>query len=340
MKPIDQLKEMYEKYPKSRQEFITHYLSLENTLKDVADLSCFKMVELESLEPHQQRILVNLLTYLPQKNAVKELGEEVFVWALMYSYNRDRLQQEKIRRTIKRVLEKNPTILKKAGRSVTDILGFEKTNFETIIRNYQLIQEFEKLDIAKIDLPKLLEQNAQKGVILSEKRILECSLEKLSTEEDYSGYDNKYGNNSMDGVVYDVYLDAPLAIVFTYKGLPNALISVLASSPKTLHIQQIQGITPEKVDKEGLRIGEKRNARGLAPLDWTKLLVDCVEQIAKEFEFEEISLQGANNNAWAKDTTNDNGVLTLERSLKIYDNTAKRAGFRKRKDKNWYKKIK
>ncbi len=54
---------------------------------------------------------------------------------------------------------------------------------------------------------------------------------------------------------------------------------------------------------------------------------------------EEVAIQGANNNAWAKDTTNDNSALTLERSLKIYDRTAKRAGFRKRKDKNWYRKI-
>ncbi|MBI5066388.1 hypothetical protein HZA97_09215 [Candidatus Woesearchaeota archaeon] len=337
MKPINQLKELYDKYPGSRIQFTPPYAGLESYLKDISDLSCFKIEELETLQTYQQNSLMTLLTNLPQKVAVKVLGEEIFVWAVLYGY--ERVQKEKIKKTIRNIIGKNPRILRQAGRAVTDILGLEKTNVKTINRNYELIQEFERLNVAKINLAKLLEQNAQKGVILSKERLQDCSLEKLTAGDSWNGYDNKYGNNKMDGVVYDVYLDAPLALVFLYKELPNALISILASSSKTLQIQQIQGITPEKIDKEGLRTEEKRKARGLAPLDWTKLLVDCVEQIGKELEFEEISIQSTHNNTRAKETTNNNDVLTLERSIKIYDSTAKRAGFRKRKDQNWYKKL-
>ncbi len=95
-----------------------------------------------------------------------------------------------------------------------------------------------------------------------------------------------------------------------------------------------------EVESEDYVIG-KVSSRGLAPLDWQKLMVAAIEEIAMNLEANSVSIQSAENNKWAgiRDSSKK-WHLDKKVAQNTYDKTAQRLGFSLNPDDgNWHKSI-
>jgi len=145
----------------------------------------------------------------------------------------------------------------------------------------------------------------------------------------------EFRNNQRSGKYVQIYLDGPSGICLVYKEQPCAIVSFFPFDMETLKIVQLQGLKP-KVWNLKEQAHEPGPTKGLARLDWEKLLVEFAEAFARKQNFEYLCIQGGANNNWL---TSNPKKLTLEKATIRYDNNAKRFGFKKRNDNNWYKKL-
>lgn len=221
-----------------------------------------------------------------------------------------------------------------------------------ISANYQLMQSIKNGALDKLDLPKLLQQNAKPNVTLSAKRLADYALMAVPLGENAynpsfkGGWTRDWARQIDDDTRYDVWLDAPIGFALMYKGLPNALAGVAMRGSDEIIIHQIQGIRGSKVDStkrftDEYVIGQIKS-RGLAPIDWKKLLVDATEQIGENAGLKRIGIQAAKNNVWCNQPRSNAHHLPLEVGEATYDQTAKRLGFSQAPDDrrdNWHKGI-
>lgn len=101
-------------------------------------------------------------------------------------------------------------------------------------------------------------------------------------------------------------------------------------------IYQLQGVRPVKIGTDGKPAGNG-SSRGLMPINWQKLLVDCVEYIGRQLGYLKIGVQSGHNNRWTIPYVDGKIHLPLEEALQKYDVVAQRLGFQQGENKDWYK---
>ncbi|MBI5066387.1 hypothetical protein HZA97_09210 [Candidatus Woesearchaeota archaeon] len=334
MKPIDKIKDLYIRFPEAKREFQNNALagfctySFENLLKKLEELENF---ELPSLERFDGYVLFKLISPLPVKVLAEELSEELILFTFLRNSN-DHDFSEKV----KKITNKDLDLLSKS-KSVAEKSSKEK-NFSLITRNYQLYEQIMK-EISSLPLERLLKNNSLPQFNWNENKLNKYSLCALTVEGiSDSGFAKTWGCWYKNEGHIDLYLDAPVGICVLYKKIPNAFITFYSKNQETIFVPQIQGVRPHKISGEGLRNGRK-SSRGLAVLDWRKLLIESIEEIGKKMNFQTIEIQSAHNNGWTKIDYRGDVKLPLERGIQIYDKEAERMGFTQREDKNWVRSL-
>lgn len=284
------------------------------------------------------------LLLLPQKVVLEELGEDIMLWSAlsttMMGENDDTL--EVLRDT--------------AGYNTDDLeiargwvwRNGHKQSIKRELGLYGLMQALKTDALKAIDLPKILATNAKDGIKLDDRRINDYALEPIEAERYNSYYDGgRVGNWDKEplnnNVLYPIWIDAPIGFALTYKAAPNAVSGLSMSSVEEVMINQIQGVKGERIDPTKSVYSDERiigdvSSRGLAPLDWKKVMVDISEQIAINQGAHRIAIQSGANNAWTKIRYNEKEPhLPVEVAERTYDHTAKRLGYTKAD--NWHKTL-
>ena len=230
-------------------------------------------------------------------------------------------------------------------RAITAAAEFATTSPPTLYTRETIFTIANCLDalspiLSSLDTEAFIQSNLKEGRAFSQERCGEYSLLSFHARENCRGYVDRWRDRIAEGTrqKISVYLDVPMAIALFWNHAPAAVAGILPLSAKTLAIYQLQGVKPILVDEQGKEIG-KGASWGLEPLDWKKLLVECVLQVAPRLGFSKVGIQSGYDNAWRK-----SGSLPLERAVAIYDATAERFGFKQRnfflrKDQTWYKNI-
>lgn len=216
-----------------------------------------------------------------------------------------------------------------------------RNNFSLVKCCYDLQKDLSSNYFKDFDLKSLLEKNASEGVVLSDKKISSYDLFALRTVDNQAeGYASHWGQRKFScskyTKLYDLWLDAPMAVSLFYNREPNAVVSFFPFDERTLMINQLQGISPNKYDENKIFKG-KFKARGLVVLDWQKFLVNIVEGVARDFNYDFVAIRGAHNHPDAfPDDYVSSEDLSFSRALKMYDGVAKRLGFKENVERDWY----
>ncbi|GEM_PF-4679048 len=108
------------------------------------------------------------------------------------------------------------------------------------------------------------------------------------------------------------FLDSPFGLVLCWKGEPQAVVSFLATDPRTITIVQLQGIVGRRWkahrDKSGKLVKNQvfdedgrpvqRGSRGLIGLNWDLLLIRCAENIAHSLGIPSTQILPGKDNPW------------------------------------------
>ncbi len=190
-----------------------------------------------------------------------------------------------------------------------------------------------------VDIAGLLDSCKKDGVELSERRRKDYSLVRLKPKDgEPDGYERKWGCHRMgDPIFYGVYLDTPFGFGLLYRGEPNAIVGFDVPDPDVLMVCQLQGTRAKLVDRH--RIIGYKHARGLALIDWQKLLVSYAEGFARGHGIKELGIQSGRKNYWTKESYDGEIHISPERALVVYDGAAARLGFGQKADGNWYRVI-
>ncbi|MFN7991105.1 MAG: hypothetical protein U0R44_03010 [Candidatus Micrarchaeia archaeon] len=135
----------------------------------------------------------------------------------------------------------------------------------------------------------------------------------------------------------ELFMDAPLGFVLTYKGIDNALCSFWPHEPDSVLIYQIQGVRRKKF--RGQLVTGRHHSAGLNTIDFRKALVDLASSYARESGFSRIGIRGARNNIWTNTDDDGRPHIPMERASEVYDGTALRLGFSASRDGNWYRPL-
>lgn len=201
--------------------------------------------------------------------------------------------------------------------------------------------------LAGYDLMARLQLTAREGVEVSQNRAESYGLEPVMLAEKpaidcYGGavigtWQEKHPNAN-----YRIWLDAPVGVALTYKGAPQAVVAFSVSNGG-LMIHQLQGVKSivKVTGPEGEVIKKEKSARGLAILDWQKLMVDVAAHIAVGTGLETISIQEGKNNPWTRALPNESKQphLSIKQAERLYDKVAKRLGLEKGQDGDWHSDI-
>lgn len=219
-----------------------------------------------------------------------------------------------------------------------------RNNYSLTKRLYDLQKDVSSNYFKDFDLKGLLENSAREGVSLSDKKISSYDLFVLRTVNNQAeGYASHWGERKVScsnyTKLYDLWLDAPLAVSLFYNREPNAVVSFFPFSEKTLMINQLQGVSPDKYDENKIFKG-KFKARGLAVLDWQKFLVNIVKDVARDFNYDFVAIRGAHNHPDAfPDDYASSDDLSFSRALKVYDGVGQRLGFKENDERDWYTSV-
>lgn len=156
------------------------------------------------------------------------------------------------------------------------------------------------------------------------------------------------------GTAYRVYLDAPAGIMLTHHGKPVAIVGFTTPDQDTLFINQFQQVAHSNFSEHGVMTSQTANHIAKVR-DWQTALYRITEQLARDHQYENISIQSGNNNEWCRkyketiDAENGRMVmrktpvphLRMEVANKIYDVFANGMGFAKdpSPEGNWIKTL-
>lgn len=343
MTTIDKIRQLYEQNPNAKEDFIgtgydpNYSFTLEEALK-LIETSPPTDLSFSTLDSYKENLKLSIvLAHIPAKEILSNFGDDVLFWTcLRYPYKR---QYDILLKDIETITKRDSVLLEKAKLTAWQLL--RESGTELIKKTYDLGDSIRLRIADSIDLKKLLQENAKEDAQLSEKRLADYSLHPLTTIENYShGPEAKWGGRRIgNDKRYSIYLDTPYGLALTYKGEPNAVVGFFPNAIDSIIIYQLQGVRPDKLDQKEEQIG-KSSSRGLMPIDWQKLMVDVVENIAKQLGYSKIAIQSGINNSWTKPYYVDKKIqIPLEEAVKKYDYVAKRLGFYQAKDKNWYKNL-
>ncbi|HUD03555.1 MAG TPA: hypothetical protein VMR51_02090 [Patescibacteria group bacterium] len=151
--------------------------------------------------------------------------------------------------------------------------------------------------------------------------------------ENFYDYSQGYAlpKQYIDGNFYKLWLNTNVGFALCYKDSPNAMIGLDLDWGNEILIKQIQGVIAYK-DNVG---SGKRHSRGLAPLDWRKLMVELSEDIADRLGFIKTAIESAKTVS----SSPQNRFMSPERAKDIYDETASRLGYTMEPDGYWHRRI-
>jgi hypothetical protein len=331
---IDRIVELYQKCPESLQAL--RYFDCEPFSEYVRRLRQDPPADfsLGSLDVYKKGLDLSIVfAHLPPTVLHEELGESALFWTwVRFPYE----GREKLLKSLAKILGKDQALLKKCSKAAWTILDSNKaSDVKSILTD---IDSVNNGFLQSVDLPSLLRTCANPGVTLSDKRVGDYALVPLNTEKHYeSGYEERWGRDVHDGDrVFAVYLDTPIAMGLMYKGRPNAVVSFLPQDGKTVMIYQLQGIQQRVIDTETFDDVRRVSSRGLAVIDWQRVLVECVRQFAVHQGYDALGIRSGHNNSWTEEQYKDGTVhLPLEEAIARYDMVAERLGFTQR-EKEWY----
>ncbi len=312
--------------------FAEHITRLEKSMAGGIEPS-----EINSLPLDGRYCLSLVLANLPSGIIQKEFGTDTLIstWAYYPPDNDPFEKREQLLQGLSRISGMDAVILEKARQ--TSWMIHSQRDPEIIFKNYELINELSGLINRAVDLPRLLTTCAKEGINLSKRRIPNYKLQVISTLETLpKGHAANWEITKTGGErkIFSFYIDSPVAVCLVYRDEPNAIAGISLKDEKTIFLSQIQGIEGSKV--KGDEPLEKVHSRGLAVIDWEKLLILIVEEIGKAADCEMICIQSAKNNEWFKANT----IVPLSRGLKRYDEKAQGLGYEQGKNGDWYKKLK
>ncbi len=212
-------------------------------------------------------------------------------------------------------------------------------NATSVFAHFTLMQAMKNGLPESVDVPKLVTESALDGVKISAKRADDYALVPVIPDEygHYTdgGYIREWApKDATEDKAYYIWLDTPSGFVLTYKSVPNAVGGYALNSSNQLDLHQIQGVTGKYVDHskekyEAGRLHGKVAARGLAPLDWRKLIVKINEEIAQAQDIPQTGILAAENNPWTRKIWPKTGEvhLPIDQAKKNYDETATRLGY-------------
>ena len=311
--------------------FNQHIAGLEKPLAGGIETS-----SINSLPLKERYCLSLVLANLPPGVIHKEFGNDVLtdIWA-SYPPDDDPFgKREQLALEIRKLTGMDLNVLEKAR--LTAWMIHSKRDTQTIFRNYGLISELSMLVNHSVDLPLLLNACAKEGIVLSRKRIPTYRLGIINTLETFpKGYASNWEVNKpgADKKIFSFYIDSPIAVCLIYRDEPNAIAGISLKDAKTIFLPQIQGVEGFKI--KGDEPLERVHSRGLAVIDWERLLILIVEEVGKVMKCETMCIQSARNNEWFKANT----LVPIQRGLKRYDENADALGYKQRKDENWYKSL-
>lgn len=351
--PVPALREIYEQDPALGKELrntwrlempLDSMLLIAETITHQPDIVAH-LDTLSEEDPDSLFEIQKLITSLPGELIYDNYGEEVLVWASANATFSN--TAEAYRDTLAEKAGYDKSLLEKAR-----LLCWRRdlaSKGKDVLLQYRIMQAITGGQLNEIDVAAHVQQAPREGVELSDKRIASYGLIPLRSSDRFSkpngpalGFD--WEKESEPGVRHSIYLDAPTGFAVTYKGRPNALVTVASSAPDELMIYQLQGITPDKVNSslpvthDDYIIG-KLSSRGLAPLDWQKLLINLTTDLAQSLNLSSVGLQSAKNNVWTKPRHSQKPHLDMVTATLAYDAPAQRLGFARGPDGNWHRPI-
>lgn len=224
-------------------------------------------------------------------------------------------------------------LLKRALSYANSGLGrFDPHYARLVIANYKLISNVSQNDSSRI-CPHL---RANPSGSLTDEQLTRYGIRWLMVGENKnSGYPDAIWNPRADH--FELYMDAPLGFVLTYKNLDNAISTFWAENADTLMIHQIQGIRRRKLS--GFMPVGRFHSVGLNLIDFRKMIIDFLSEIASQAGFVNLAIKGARNNSWTGTDDDGNPHMTIQRAFEVYDGTAQRLGFSYDRNGNWYKQL-
>ncbi len=349
MAPLaEQLLRMYGENPGSREFLRKMGFHFEKLMGKAASLSLPDLT-LASLEIQDSNDLAILLAYLPAENVLETFGEDALFWRwVRFRYQNDGLlsdyvlltgkgssMRSKVQKTLLfREKVRKLWLLEKARLSAWRLGGSQSLHARTTMKTFQLLEAIlEKGIDFKIE--------GYFSVPHTPKRQDDYLLQGMTPEMQEVGYAKGWRWRVHGHKAFSLYLDATCAIALLYKDEPQAVVSFAPIDCSTVMVYQLQGITPSKLDEKGkeMVVGKKEvkgHSRGLIPLRWKELLLDCVKGIAREHEFQRIGIRSGYHNSWTKPDYMKEVHLPLERALQCYDRLAENLGYQQGADKNWY----
>lgn len=280
------------------------------------------------------------LCELPPTDILSAFGREVLLSAIANTTFEDKAAA--MRATLPELVGMNVILFERARkwcwRHGVDTSGTH------ILQNYDLTHNGIGDALSQIDLPKTLAESAHEGISLSDKRVSDYSLRQLELSNDEPGWDGyAFGWDEPDAanINYNIWLDGLIGFGLFYKEKPNAVVALGITGGNELTITQIQGVVGVEVDP-GIPARRESvvryvKSRGLAPLDWRKLMIKTTAGIARNLDIEYVGIQPGARNQWTRYNYPDGTPhLTLQSAEKAYDLPAERLGFKKT-ESNWQK---
>lgn len=335
--------------PEIRQRFINKW-SNQSPLEEmllVADAVVGQqdpVAYLDGLEDTDRRGLMEikkLITSLPAKVIYANYGSEMLAWAAANVTS----DAQKLYEGLEKYAGIDPMLFEKAR--LWEWKRRCSSKGKNVLGQYSVMEYLTQGGLDKVDLEGILASAALPGVELSQKRLKDYALIPLVSEESFSKADGRakdwyYLQGSSD-IYWGIWLDAPTGFALTYKGKPNAVVALAKSGASELMIYQLQGVQAKKIDLK--RRYEKDNvigligARGLAPLDWQKVMVEVAQELARGQDIPIVGLQAGKNNKWTRVLDDGQPHISMETAERAYDATGERLGFKRGANDNWFKKL-
>ncbi len=300
--------------------------------------------ELEDSDQNAWFKAKHVITSLPAEVVFKNYGLEMLAWATANAGVSD--TKEKFEKGLTKHASFDIGLFEK-GRLWEWQRNFT-TKGKTVLDQYLFMEKLVGGALDKVDLKKILVESAVPGIELSEKRLDDYALVPIRSVNGSfrpDGPAEGYHAESDATIAYSIWLDAPTGFVLNYKGKPNAAVGLARSHQDELTIYQLQGVQAKRLDPEKRYTEEyvtgTVGARGLATLDWQKVMVDITEELAKQLGISNIGIQSGKNNKWTTifSANKTEPHLSKEMAVRAYDVPAQRLGFSIGRDGNWHRQI-
>jgi hypothetical protein len=295
----------------------------------------------------EQESAARLLRCLPVQDLLESFGERAAGWMLANEQNNRFLQEHYgqfeeqgydghfLQKSRVLSLENQDWLQMKTGDRFAIATGRE------LMMHNAIMEAVMGPGIEDLDIGDLVEKSAQKGIALSKQRRKQYGLIAFQADSmEYMRNGRVLQWNGQDeakekGLHFDMWLDTPVGIALTYKGLPQAIGGLAAGGASEVEIWQMQRVRgyvvgEQKGENERRTIESTRQPRGLMPLDWQKLFVYIAAEIADKVGADTLGIREADK------IPGYNCYITTEQAELAYNVPAQRLGFERGSDGDWH----